>query len=125
MAEGSGKAREIDLGENFGDVVVKANGARMEVGAGGHVAVSAPDWVELLPVPANDSASKVTHELGVRETDGPHKGEIYGGIYPADNEPIWFSEEPKPMSHYEAVELKGRALPTSEQGKYQIGRAHV
>ena len=29
MAEGSGKAREISLGEDFGDVAVKVNGVRV------------------------------------------------------------------------------------------------
>ena len=57
-------------------------------------------------------------KIGTIESTGEHKGEIYGGIYPGDNKPIWFSEEPKPMSHYDAVALKDRALPTSEQGKY-------
>jgi hypothetical protein len=49
--------------------------------------------------------------------DGDHKGEIYGGIFP-DGKPGWISEEPKPLTHYDAVELKGRALPTREEGKY-------
>jgi hypothetical protein len=73
---------------------------------------------QLKPGPANDAASKDTHEIGAIENSGEHKGEIYGGIYPADKKPIWISEEPEPISHYAAAELKGRALPTSEQGKY-------
>jgi hypothetical protein len=42
MAESSGRAREISLGEDFGDVAVTVNGARIDVGADGHVIVSTP-----------------------------------------------------------------------------------
>jgi hypothetical protein len=37
MAEGSGKVREISLGEDFGDVAVKVNGVRVEVHTDGRV----------------------------------------------------------------------------------------
>jgi hypothetical protein len=57
-------------------------------------------------------------EIGAIESTGEHKGEIYGGIYPADNKPIWFSEEPRRMTHDDAAALKDRALPTSDQGMY-------
>jgi hypothetical protein len=67
---------------------------------------------------ADDSVAKAAPEIGAIESTGEHKGQIYGGIYPADNKPIWFSEEPEPMTHYDAVKLKGRALLTSEEGKY-------
>jgi hypothetical protein len=59
--------------------------------------------------------------LGDIEATGKHKGEIYGGIYPADNKPIWFSVAPALIDHFEAVawaESQGGALPTKEQGKY-------
>jgi hypothetical protein len=62
--------------------------------------------------------AKAAPEIGAIESTGEHKGEIYGGIYPADNKPIWILEEPKPMTHYDAVELKGRTLPTKKQGQY-------
>ena len=57
-------------------------------------------------------------EIGAIETMGEHKGEIYGGIFP-DGKPGWILEEPKPMTHYDPVELKGRALPTTEEGIYR------
>ena len=56
-------------------------------------------------------------EIGAIERDGDHKGEIYGGIFP-DGKPGWILEEPRPMTHRDAVKLKGRALPTTEEGKY-------
>jgi hypothetical protein len=58
-----------------------------------------------------------TPEIGAIESAGEHKGEIYGGIFP-DGKPGWILEEPEPMTHYDAVELKGRALPRREEGKY-------
>jgi hypothetical protein len=64
-----------------------------------------------------DVQATATPEIGAIEITGVHKGEIYGGIFP-DGKPGWISEEPKLMTHYDAVELKGRALPTSDQGKY-------
>ena len=65
MSEGS-KAREIDLGNDFGDVVVKANGVQVTIGADGSVRP---------PVPANDTAAKATaalkaHEVGEHLEDG-------------------------------------------------------
>jgi hypothetical protein len=72
---------------------------------------------------ANDDAKPETApEIGALALAGDHKGEIYGGIFPkaygGDDKPMWLSEEPKPMSHYDTVEMKGRALPTSKEGKY-------
>ena len=112
MSEGS-EAREVDLGEKFGDVVVKANGAQVKISADGSL--------HGVPAPANDSAAKATLEIGDVALAGEHKGEIYGGIYPADNKPIWFSAAPKVMDHYKAAawaEGQGGSLPTRKQGNY-------
>jgi hypothetical protein len=105
MSEGN--AREISLGEHFGPVVVSVNGVRIEVDEVGHVAVS---------VPAND-----TLEIGAIESTGEHKGEIYGGIYPADNKPIWFLTAPRLMDKYAAAawaKEQGGSLPARKQGDY-------
>jgi hypothetical protein len=59
--------------------------------------------------------------IGAIESTGEHKGEIYGGIYPADNKPIWFLAAPKLMDHYKAAawaEGQGGSLPTRKQGDY-------
>jgi hypothetical protein len=67
------------------------------------------------------SEESTTHEIGAIESTGEHKGEIYGGIYPADNKPIWFSAAPKVMDHYKAAawaEGQGGSLPTRKQGDY-------
>jgi hypothetical protein len=114
MSEGSSNAREISLGDDFGDVVVKANGAQVEISADG--------IIHGLPAAANDTAAKAaTPEIGAIESTGEHKGEIYGGIYPADNKPIWFSAASRLMDHYAAAawaKEQGGALPTRKQGDY-------
>jgi len=129
MTDSSGKAKEIDLGESFGDVVVKANGAQVSIGADGHVTVSTRGGVELRAA-ANDEVElgcvgapepQSGQQIGAIESRGEHKGEIYGGIYPADNKPIWFSEAPKLMDHYAAAawaQGQGGSLPTRKQGDY-------
>jgi len=62
-----------------------------------------------------------TPEIGAIESTGDHQGEIYGGILPSDNKPIWFSAAPKLMDHYAAAawaEGRNGSLPTREQGNY-------
>src|SRR6202044_3617247 len=103
----------------FGDVAVKANGIRIELHADGSVDAYTAGTVKVHPA-ANDTA-KATHEIGAIESTGEHEGEIYGGIYPADNKPIWFSTAPKVMDHYKAAawaEGQGGSLPTRKQGDY-------
>ena len=111
---GSGIAG-ISISADFNTVVL--NGATIERAVDGHLVISAPGTVITKPGPANDTAAKATLEIGAVESTGEHKGEIYGGVFP-DGKPGWILEEPKPMSHYHAVKLKGRALPTRKQGDY-------
>ena len=121
MGEGSGKAREISLGEDFGDVAVKVNGVRVEVHTDGSVDAYTDGPVQVHPAANDASEAKTTHEIGTVESTGEHKGEIYGGIYPADNKPIWFSAAPKLMDHYKAAawaEGQRGSLPTRKQGDY-------
>jgi hypothetical protein len=112
----------ISISADFNTVVLK--GITIERAADGHLVFSAPGGTVLYkqPAPANDTASKaVPHELGAIESAGEHKGEIYGGILPSDNKPIWFSAAPKLMDHYNAAawaEGQGGSLPTREQGDY-------
>lgn len=114
MSSHSGKAREIDLGEDFGDVVAKANGAQFTIGANGRI--------DGIPAAANDAAkSSAALQIGDIESTGKHEGEIYGGIYPVDNKPIWFLQAPRLMNHFEAAaraERQAGSLPTKAQGDY-------
>ena len=109
----------ISISADFNTVVL--NGATIERAADGHLVISSSGTVITKPGPANDTASKATHEIGAIESTGEHKGEIYGGIYSADNKPIWFSAAPKLMDHYAAAawaEGQGSSLPTRKQGDY-------
>jgi hypothetical protein len=127
MAEGS-KAREISLGEGFGEVALKVNGATVEVHADGsvaaHTAGDVDAWTNAsvrVHAAANDTGAKATLEIGAVALAGDHKGEIYGGILPSDNKPIWFLAAPKPMDHFNAASWateQGGALPTRKQGDY-------
>jgi hypothetical protein len=142
MSEGS-SAKEISLGDDFGDVAVKVNGVRVEVHTDGSILAytnrsvdaytngpvkvhpAANDSLFVPPVASSDVSrllpTKATHEIGAIESTGEHKGEIYGGIYPADNHPIWFLAAPKAMDHYNAAAWateQGGALPTRKQGDY-------
>ena len=119
MSEGS-SAKEISLGDSFGEVAVKANGIRIELHADGSVDAYTAGAVKVHPA-ANDIAAKATPEIGVIECAGEHKGEIFGGILPSDNKPIWFSAAPKVLDHYKAAawaEGQGGSLPTRKQGDY-------
>ena len=80
MAEGSGKAREISLGEDFGDVAVKVNGVRVEV----H--------------PANDHGkptASTTPQIGDKMEDGT----VYAGISPDTNKPMYARPADAPLTY--------------------------
>jgi len=129
MSGCSGKVREISLGEDFGDVAVKVNGVLVVIHTDGSLLAYTNKSVEAYtsgPVqvhaPAsNDAKPDAARKIGAVEKTGKHKGEIYGGIYPADNKPIWFSASPKLMDHYAAAAWaneQGGALPTRKHGDY-------
>jgi hypothetical protein len=125
-ASSAAATQGISISADFNTVVL--NGATIERVADGHLVISAPGTVTTKPGPANDTAAQrgwgpiqAIHEIGARETTGEHKGEIYGGIYPADNKPIWFLAARGLMDHYTAAEwAKERfgSLPTRKQGNY-------
>src|SRR5258708_28860999 len=95
MAEGSGKAREISLGEDFGGVVVNVNGARIEVGADSHVAVTTRGGVELR-LAANDVAEpKLSPKVGEVMTDGT----VYAGISPDTGRAMYPTATHAPRTH--------------------------
>jgi len=134
MSEGS-STKEITLGDGFGEVAVKANGIRIELHADGSVDAytagavkvhpAANDGLFVPPIASSDASqllrAKATLEIGAVALAGDHRGEIYGGILPGDNKPIWFLAAPKSMDHFNAASWAGQqggALPTREQGNY-------
>jgi len=114
---------ELKLDEGSDTVVVKG-GMKVAFNASGVQGATitvAKNGTVAMQTASNETASKATVEIGVRERSGDHKGEIYGGIFPADNKPIWFSEAPSLMDHYAAAawaEGQGGSLPTRKQGDY-------
>src|ERR1035437_1230967 len=121
LAQRDGRDGGISISADFNTVVLK--GITIERAADGHLVFSAPGGTVLYkqPAPANDTAAKATLEIGRVALAGDHKGEIYGGILPSDNKPIWFSAAPKSMDHFNAASWateQGGALPTRKQGDY-------
>ncbi len=78
MAEGSSKPREIDLGDDFGDVFVRANGMNVQIHADGRVET----YPKIITKsgPANDTAKiKTTPEIGDEMEDGTVLAGYYEG----------------------------------------------
>jgi len=107
MSEGSGAARELDLGESFGDVVVKANGAQVRINADGSV--------HGLPAAANDGASKAALWIGDLDDGG-----IYVGPSAEDGKPLHAALADLP--DYKTYE---EALAAAKQLKSLHPTAHV
>ena len=119
-ASGAIPAQGGSFSADFNTVVL--NGVTIDRAADGHLVISVPGGVVKQGAPpANDTAAKAAPEVGAIENTGEHKGDIYGGIYPADNKPIWFSTAPRLMDHYAAAawaKEQGGSLPTRKQGDY-------
>ena len=104
MAEGSGKATEISLGEDFGDVAVKVNGVRVEVHADGSILAYTNGRVDAYtngPVqvhPANDHVkptASTTPQIGDKMEDGT----VYAGISPDTNKPMYATPAHAPLTY--------------------------
>jgi hypothetical protein len=101
MTEGS-KAREIDLGDGFGDVAVKVNGATVEVHADGSILAYTNRSVDAFtngPVQvhpaANDNAQdKAALQVGDRMADGT----VYAGISPYTHQPMYATRADAPLT---------------------------
>jgi hypothetical protein len=109
MSEGNGKAREISLGDDFGDVVVKANGAQ--------VTISADGSLHGLPAPTNDSAATAKAALQIGE---PDDGGAYVGLSAEDGKPLHAAVADLPE-----YKTYGEALAAAEQLKAIHPTAHV
>jgi hypothetical protein len=104
MSEGNTKAREIDLGDDFGEVVVKVNHKIIKVGADGRVAVS--DYG------ASDEAAPAIGDLD--------DGGVYVGLSADNGKPLHAALADLP--DYKTYE---EALAAAEQLKAAHSTAHV
>src|SRR5947209_1751727 len=98
MAEGSGKAREIFLGDDF-DVVVKVNGIRIDVHTDGSVDAYTQGAVKVHS-PANDTGDKAIAmpaepKIGDKQIDGS----IYAGISPDTGKPMYTTRADAPLTY--------------------------
>lgn len=95
MTQQSGK-KEISLGEDFGDVVVKVNGARVEVNTDGSVLVYTNGNVTICQVANDDgkTAASAEPKIGDKMPDGT----IYAGISPETNKPMYTTPKDAPVT---------------------------
>ena len=106
MGEGSSKAREISLGEDFGDVAVKVNGVRVEVHTDGSILAYTKNGrvdaytdgdVQVHHVANDDSKLKVTTtpQVGDKMDDGT----IFAGVSPDTNKPMYATPADAPLTY--------------------------
>jgi hypothetical protein len=107
MADGGGKAREIDLGEDFGKVVVTANGVRVEIHTDGSILAYTKRSVDAysngpaqVVHPANDGgkatgSSQAELKIGDRVADGT----IYAGISPDTGKAMYATAKDAPLTY--------------------------
>jgi hypothetical protein len=102
MSEGS--AREISLGDDFGDVAFKVNGATIEVHADGSVAAHTSGGVDVYtdaPVrlhPAANDDGPSTSSLA-KPGDRIPDGTVYAGISPDTHKPIYATPGDAPLTY--------------------------
>ena len=114
MAEGS-KAREISLGEGFGEVALKVNGATVEVHADGSVDAFTAGAVKVHPAANDDAKAKAALQIG-----DPDDGGIYVGPSAENGKPLHAALADLP--DYKTFE---EALAAAEQLKSLHPTAHV
>ena len=104
MGSSDGNAKEISLGDSFGDVAVKANGVRVEIHTDGsilaytHGDVNAYTSASVrVHTPANDTAVKpeTAPEIGDEMEDGT----IYAGISPDTKKPMYATPKDAPGTY--------------------------
>ena len=99
MTEGSGKAREIFLGEEFGDVAVKVNGVRVEVHTDGSVDAYTAGTVKVHS-PANDTGKTATGSPAEpKPGDKMADGAVYAGISPDTGKAMYATPADAPLTY--------------------------
>src|SRR5260370_31555184 len=102
MAEGSGKAREISLGEDFGDVTVKVNGVRVEVHTDGSILAYTNGKVDAYtngPVQVHPANDDVKSETAPKPGDRMADGSVYAGISPDTGKAMYATPGDAPLTY--------------------------
>jgi len=80
MTQQSGNAKEISLGEDFGDVAVNVNGVRVEVRTDGSILAYTNGNVKVCPVANDDGKAAASAEPNIG--DKMPDGTVFAGISP-------------------------------------------
>jgi hypothetical protein len=104
MSEGS-RAKEIVLGDELGDIAVKANGVRVEIHTDGSIVAYTKSDVDAytngavhVHPAANDdakAAAKAEPQIGDRMADGT----VFAGISPDTNKPMYVTPKDAPLTY--------------------------
>jgi len=103
MGDGSGKAREISLGNDFGDVAVKANGVRVEIHTDGSVVAYTKSDVDAYtngavhvhPAVNDDAKAKAAPQVGDNKMPD---GSVYAGISPDTGKAMYATPMDAPLT---------------------------
>ena len=103
MADSSGKAKEISLGSDFGDVAVTVNGVRVEVHTDGSILAytnrsvdaytNGP--VQVHPAANDDAKAKAAPQVGDKMPDGS----VYAGISPDTGKAMYATPADAPLTY--------------------------
>jgi len=112
MTEGSGKAKEIALGDELGDIAIKANGAIIEVHADGSLDVHTTGSIAAYTTsdidaytsgavhlhPAVNDDTKPAAKVGLKPGDRMADGTVYVGISPDTRKAMYATPADAPLT---------------------------
>jgi hypothetical protein len=99
MSKGSASKPEISLGDDFGDVLVKVNGATIDVSAAGYVVATSPSGVEWRAAANDDGKPKTAPEIGPEIGDAMDDGTIFAGISPDTHQLLYATPADAPLTY--------------------------
>jgi hypothetical protein len=125
MTASGGKVKEIVLGEEFGDIAVKANGVRVEIHTDGSVAAYTNGAVHVHPA-ANDDGKPTAVVLtavpqigDVMPAGHPQEGWIYAGVSKTTHQPLYVAPKDSGVFQWKAAmefaAKEGARVPSREE----------
>jgi hypothetical protein len=104
MTGSSGKPKEIELGDELGDIAVKANGVRVEIHTDGSIVAYTKSDVDAYTNgavhvhPAANDAARPAAKAEPQPGDEMEDGTIYAGISPDTNKPMYTTPRDAPLT---------------------------
>jgi hypothetical protein len=125
MSEDSSKAREIDLGKALGEVVVRANGVRVEIHTDGSIAAYTNGAVHVHPA-ANDDGKPTAVVLtavpqigDVMPAGHPQEGWIYAGVSKTTHQSLYVAPKDSGVFQWKAAMAfaakEGARVPSKDE----------